>query len=552
MPGMALKEATPSDGTKAPLAMGPPKSKVVVPIPQKTGVLAAMTRLAGYDVTPELDVRSKKEGELRRARTETLALAAEAVLAGKKRPARTLPDDVADRKRAKFGDGADKDEKQNPVKRRDLPRTTNAPKETSRAAKPASEVVSVVASKLLRQPVVVIDEPARPRKVVVPTIRSESKHRDKTPDEGLEDEPACTIALAPVASTRTVSLDTLVQWSVDTEPTSDMESMLGRALRPVGQETAHPPRTVIVGGKNDSRDHHDEPHDVSCTSLVDFGCQSDVVPGNSVCCQTEKIPRRSVGCQGELPAATTRRSTDIERSYVGAGCQTKLSEALDTTQVADARMWARFRLVVDFIDQLSVSTDIAPPEVESEGSMVAVLPTESDLRARAYTALRWVRVTKRSLCILLVIAKELGLLVYTDVDGEGDWRAKIQIGVRATLRRMERRQRHQRVQILGEVERACLDVQFREDDLRTIVFGCLMMAPRRLPVVYTRRAARKPAPEDGMSTSSDEEFEVRRRPSARVDLSSAVGRILRSSKSGGNGEVEDNSSQLLSDETTAQ
>ena len=45
---------------------------------------------------------------------------------------------------------------------------------------------------------------------------------------------------------------------------------------------------------------------------------------------------------------------------------------------------------------------------------------------------------------------------------------------------------------------------------------------------------------------------VRRRPSARVDLSSAVGRILRSSKSGGNGEVEDNSSQLLSDETTAQ
>ena len=84
------------------------------------------------------------------------------------------------------------------------------------------------------------------------------------------------------------------------------------------------------------------------------------------------------------------------------------------------------------------------------------------------------------------------------------------------------------------------------------VFGCLMMAPRHLPVVYTRRAARKPAPEDGMSTSSDEEFEVRRRPSARVDLSSAVGRIPRSSKSGGNGEAEDNSSQLLSDETTAQ
>ena len=283
MPGMALKEATPSDGTKAPLAMGPPKSKVVVPIPQKTGVLAAMTRLAGYDVTPELNVCSKKEGELRCARTKTLALAAEAVLVGRKRPARTLPDDVADRKRAKFGDGADKDEKQNPVKRRDLPRTTNAPKETSRAAKPASEVVSVVASKLLRQPVVVIDEPARPRKVVVPTIRSESKHRDKTPDEGLEDEPACTIALAPVASTRTVSLDTLVQWSVDTEPTSDMESMLRRALRPVGQETAHPPRTVIVGGKNDSHDHHDEPHDVSCTSLVGFGGQFDVVPGNSVC-----------------------------------------------------------------------------------------------------------------------------------------------------------------------------------------------------------------------------------------------------------------------------
>ena len=132
------------------------------------------------------------------------------------------------------------------------------------------------------------------------------------------------------------------------------------------------------------------------------------------------------------------------------------------------------------------------------------MPAEADLRTTAYSRLRGARVSKRSLCILLVIAKELGLLVYADVSGEEDWRSKIQLGLRATLRRMERRQRHQRVQILGEVERACLDAQFREDDLRTIVFGCLMMAPRRLPVVYTRRSCKKSAPEDGMSTSSDE------------------------------------------------
>ena len=65
--------------------MRPPKSKVVVPASKPGGVLAAMTRLAGYNVTPVPDPRPE-EDEFKRARKATMAAAAEAVLVSRSRP----------------------------------------------------------------------------------------------------------------------------------------------------------------------------------------------------------------------------------------------------------------------------------------------------------------------------------------------------------------------------------------------------------------------------------------------------------------------------------
>jgi uncharacterized C2H2 Zn-finger protein len=89
-PGSALKKANAAGGAMSLPAMGPPKSKVVVPKLKKTGVIAAMTRLAGYDVTPETDGRLREEeDEFGRARKAAMAAAAAAVLTGGKRPAKS-------------------------------------------------------------------------------------------------------------------------------------------------------------------------------------------------------------------------------------------------------------------------------------------------------------------------------------------------------------------------------------------------------------------------------------------------------------------------------
>ena len=98
-PRVSLKEATSTEGQATP-ATGPPKSKVVVPAPKEAGVLAAMTRLAGYDVRP--DPVALEEGEnSKRARIATMAATAAAVLAGKKRPAKTSADKLVGQKLAK-------------------------------------------------------------------------------------------------------------------------------------------------------------------------------------------------------------------------------------------------------------------------------------------------------------------------------------------------------------------------------------------------------------------------------------------------------------------
>ena len=382
-----------------------------------------------------------------------------------------------------------------------------------------------------------------------------------TPPPGgeLDDEPACSITLAvSPPSNRTVSLDDLVQWSVDAEPVSTKQTMLAGTLRKTaGKRLEWQPRNVILGPATDGGDkHHANLQAGSTLVKVNVGCQSDSASICSVSCQTsaQGMAEHSIGCQAGQQDGATPQPIRTARQSVDVGCQTRQPEELDTTQVTDARMWARIRLVVNFIDQLSVSMDATQPRRQpgSEASKEEVMPTEAQLRASAYARLRCAKVTKRSICILLVIARELGLLLYTDAGDEEDWRSKIQLGLRATLCRMERRPRYQRVQILGDVTRACLDAQFGGDDLRTIVFGCLTMAPRHLPVVYTRRSSYKPAQEDGMSTSSDEEFEPRRHPSARAIRPAAVASAQATSRTGlGRDEEQDNSSQLLSDESTA-
>ena len=539
-PVVALEKAAASTGgAKRPAPMGPPKSKVVVPAPKEAGVLAAMTRLAGYEVMPETDARV--EEELRRARTATLVAAAEAALASRKRFATDSPSKVSKHTRVEAtAKTVGKGDRRKSSERLDRPTAEKSSDSVAKTGTPTVQVTvapEAVATEPSAKQLSTSLESAKPRKVVLD--RGEPKRRPKTRAEGLGDEPACSIALAaPSPPTRTVSLDDLVQWSVDLEPVVAKESRRADAFRKApNEETEYRPRTGIVGGLDgDCSDHLTKPRGHPKLAKPGDESQPSIVSFNSVSCEAVKTVKAAK--ESDLPAGT-----------VDVGCQTQRLETWDTTQVTDGRMWARVRLVVDYIDQLSVATGLDTPEMNSGSRTGLAVPNEVDLRTTAYLRLRYAKVTKRSICILLVVARELGLLVYADVGDEEDWRAKIQLGLRATLRRMERRQRSERVQILGEVTRSCMDAQFGEDDLRTIVFGALLMAPRHMPVVYTRRSARKPELEDGMSTSSDEEFEARRHPSSKADKPAAVGAAPPSSKVGHTGDEEpDDNSQRLSDE----
>ena len=254
------------------------------------------------------------------------------------------------------------------------------------------------------------------------------------------------------------------------------------------------------------------------TSLVKIGGASTAArhSGTTPNLDVTAVPRALTAARTARWAAevgiATAATLAIGSAAVTALAAPAVPEDGSSTSVVvrtERELWHRVQRVVEWIDELAFGAQ----NPIQEGALLDSMRIE----------LRQLCLRGRELHALLVIAKRCGLLNFQEDPIHSEWRHLVNIGIRASLHRMERQSRQEPRKILRGVETDCEGLAFRDQEVKFITFGCLQMAPANLPVVFTRR---RPHPRNNDSDTSGDWLSPKR--VARQSLTSAAGAVTSS------------------------